>query len=97
MVGFCAIIPGDIPIDNIHYRRNTKTIYLLHGYGNNSLEWLIQSDIYNLSSEYNMAIILPEGENSFYLNRKGTGNLYGRYIGEELVEYTRKLFGLSGK
>ena len=37
------------------------------------------------------------GENRFYLDDEKSGELYGEFIGKELVEFTRKLFPLSDK
>ncbi len=40
---------------------------------------------------------MPTGENSFYLNHEAANANYADFAGEELVQYTRKVFGLSGK
>lgn len=40
---------------------------------------------------------MPSGENRFYLDDEKSGELYGEFIGKELVEFTRKLFPLSDK
>ena len=42
-----------------------------------------------------MAIVMPEGDNSFYLNNQFSGEAYGDFIGRELVDVTRRLFPLS--
>ena len=45
-----------------------------------------------------VAVILPSGENSFYLDipvRNGCLGDFGAYIGEELVQVTREMFPLS--
>ena len=44
-----------------------------------------------------LAVIMPSGENRFYLDDEKSGELYGEFIGKELVEFTRKLFPLSDK
>ena len=99
VVSFHFLLPGDRADveNNPHYRRPAKTLYLFHGYTNNSWEWLLSSDIARMSEEYNLAVILPSIENSFYLNRKGTGGRFAAYVGEELVSYTRLVFALSDK
>ena len=38
---------------------------------------------------------MPCGDNSFYLDGKATGRAYGRFIGEELVNYVARTFNLS--
>lgn len=47
--------------------------------------------------ERNLNVILPDGENSFYLNQGAAGRRYADYVGRELVAYTRKLFSLSDR
>lgn len=74
-----------------------KTIYLLHGYTGNCSDWLMSSRISKLARDRNLAIVMPSGENSFYEDDEKTGNLYGVFVGKELVEVTRKMFPLSTK
>ena len=38
---------------------------------------------------------MPAGDNKFYIDHPATHDYYGRFIGEELVDLTRKLFPLS--
>lgn len=40
---------------------------------------------------------MPSGDNMFYVDQPVTGNNYGQFIGQELVEATRKMFPLSTK
>ena len=98
-VSFNIIIPNDIlPImieGNKHFDRPMKTLYLLTGFSAANNDWLFQGNAAELALKYNLAIVMPAGENSFYLDRKGTGFSYATYVGKELVEYTRKTFGLS--
>lgn len=72
-----------------------KTLYLLNGFSGGSYDWLINAQLAQISTRYNIAIILPAGENKFYVDNAATGEGFGRYIGEELVEQTRRLFPLS--
>lgn len=96
---FNVIIPNDVPQemlgDNEYYKRNMKTLFLLHGYSGASKDWLLGSPVQELAIKYNIAIIMPSGGNSFYLDGKGTGKAYGHYVGQDLVEYVRKTFHLS--
>lgn len=80
---------------NPHYKRATKTLYLLHGFSGNSTDWVTGSNAMDISRKYNLAIVMPSGENSFYLNRKGTGMSYETFIVEELFHYITSNFGLS--
>jgi putative tributyrin esterase len=98
---FQVVIPNDVPLfmkqNNTHYERPMKTLYLLHGYFGYACDWLTGSRVQELSMLYNIAIVMPSGENSFYLNHKGTGAQYEQLIGVEIIEYTRRTFGLSNK
>lgn len=44
-----------------------------------------------------LAVILPAGENSFYLDGEATGRKFATYVGKELVEYVQKTFHLPAK
>lgn len=96
---FHVVLPNDaIPVmvaDNECYKRNMKTLYLLHGYSGASKDWLLGSQIQEMAVKYNMAVVMPSGDNSFYLDGKGTGKAYCEFVGQELVEYVTKTFGLS--
>lgn len=98
---FNIVLPNDLPdlmkMGNVHYERDMKTLYLLHGFGGNNMDWMLGSLVQDLAVKYNLAIVTPSGENSFYLDQKGTGRAFGKYTGEELVAYVRKTFGLSDK
>ena len=45
----------------------------------------------------NLAVVMPAGENAFYVDQPSIGAMHGQFIGEELVEITRKMFPLSRK
>lgn len=96
---FTAIIPNDVPPEilagNECYQRRTKVLCLLHGYSGASKDWLFGSPVQEMSGKYNLAMIMPSGDNSFYLDGKGTGKAYGQFVGQELVDYVRRTFGLS--
>lgn len=89
--------PNAFEGDNPHYNRRMKTLYLLHGHGNCNEEWLTGSSIKEYAYLYNLAVFMPSGENSFYLNHEAAKANYANYVGRELIEYTRKTFGLSDR
>lgn len=95
-------VTGIVPIrDGSSETRNAPeklpAIYLLHGYSGIDTDWLYGSDIKALAQEYNVAVFCPSGENSFYLDDEVGGEKYATYIGQELVDITRRLFPLSEK
>ncbi len=95
------VIPNDMPPilveGNKHYKRPMKTLYLLHGFSGNDCDWEYNGVAEDIAAAYNMAVFMISTGNNFYLDRKATGCQFGTYAGEEVVNYTRKLFGLSDK
>lgn len=86
-----------LPVENEIPNQGFKTLYLLNGYMGDDLDWLLETKIKRLATEANLAVVMPAGENGFYVNdQKGHRN-YSQYIGEELVTITRKMFPLSTK
>lgn len=81
------IFPGmEPPREGIMY-----TIFLLHGYTGDGENWIPEW----LAEKYNIAVVCPSGENGFWLNGQSTGHSFQTFVGEELVEYVRKTFGLA--
>ncbi len=72
-----------------------KTLYLLHGILGNYTDWLYGTRIQRWAEERDLCVVMPSGDNSMYLDQ-GT-DLYGEFVGKELVEFTRKTFPLSHK
>ena len=98
-VTFNAIIPVDKfgPQAENAEQKPLKTLYLLHGIFGNYTDWVNGTRIQVWAEANDLAVIMPSGENRFYLDDEKSGELYGEFIGKELVEFTRKLFPLSDK
>lgn len=100
-VSFQIILPNDIAEmwtkDNPNFKRKTKTLLLLHGYNGINSDWMLNSKILELANRYNIAVVCPSGENSFYLDGPETGRAYATFVGKELMTYVHKTFGLSEK
>ena len=77
--------------------RKYKTLYLLHGLLGNYTDWVSRTRIQQWAEERNLAVVMPSGDNAFYFNSRTPWNDYGTFIGEELVEVTRRMFPLSDK
>ena len=93
-----------LPVDKFSLTGNTKetekqykTLYLLHGIFGNYTDWIAGTDILRLAQARDLAVVMPSGENGFYLDQPEQGRNYATFIGEELVEITRKMFPLSRK
>lgn len=99
-VTFNALLPLDSPVipgqtEGENEVKPLKTLYLLHGYSGSHGDWLSFSKIRELSDKYKIAVIMPSGENHFYVDDEDMGALYGEFIGKELVEFTRTMLPLS--
>ena len=80
------------------YAREPKrfqTLYLLHGIFGSNNDWVTGTNIQRWAEERDLAVVMPSGENMFYIDQPNSHNLYGRFIGEELVAATRAMFPLS--
>lgn len=95
-----AILPVDklmMPGMSVREKKPFKTLYLLHGIFGNYTDWVNGTRIQAWAQDQNLAVIMPSGENHFYVDCEATGEKYGEFIGKELVEVTRDLFHLSDK
>ena len=66
------------------------TVVLLHGYTGAAANWIPE----RLAVKYNLAVVMPNGENGFWVDGISTGHRYGTFLTEELTGYVRKTFGL---
>lgn len=93
-----VLIPAESPLGfPPKEEKPFKTLYLLHGYMGNYTDWLTNTKITEMSQMMNLAVVMPSGDNSFYVDMEQSGQLYSEFIGHELVEFTRKLLPLSNK
>lgn len=96
---FYVILPNDLPepmrMGNPHYERPMKTLFLLHGYSGNNRDWLFNSQIMQLALKYNLAVVMPSGENSFYVDAKASGHQYDSLIAKDILNYVRKILGIA--
>lgn len=74
-----------------------KTLYLLHGIFGNYTDWVSGTRIQAWAQERNLAVVMPSGDNAFYVDNRKSSALYGSFISKDLVEFTRKSFPLSRK
>lgn len=96
---FQMALPNDTPPamkeGNSCYGRPMKTLFLLHGFSGCSLDWVTGSLINELAGKYNLAVVMPSGDNSFYLNGAGSCNKYEDFLCGDLISYIRDTFGLA--
>ena len=94
-----------LPVDKLDYATGDylpdtnkfKTLYLLHGLLGNYTDWISGTRLQRWAEEKNLAVVMPSGDNAFYINSKISRNNYEQFIGKELVEITRRMFPLSDR
>ena len=74
-----------------------QTLYLMHGIFGNDTDWITGTRIKMWAEDHNLVVVMPSGENKFYVDNDKSGDLFGKFIGEELVQFTRDTFRLSDK
>lgn len=62
-----------------------KTLFLLHGLTGTHTDWLLQGNAYRLASDRNIAIVMPDGQRSFYLDQPHSLH-WETWIAKELPE-----------
>lgn len=92
-----------LPADNVHFLTDTeeivpkpyRTLYFLHGlYGSDDIV-LANTSIQKFAEDRGIAIVIPCGYNSFYVDNEKAHAYYGEYVGRELLDITRNIFPLS--
>ena len=95
-----VIIPSDkISFETMDYlpapEGGYPTLYLLHGLLGNYTDWVSGTRIQRWAEDAGLAVVMPSGDNSFYVNGQTANNDYGAFIGEELPRVMRQMFPLS--
>jgi S-formylglutathione hydrolase FrmB len=83
-------------------------LYLLHGHAGHYTDWLTRTNVADYAAHYRLIVIMPEGNNSWYVNgANGSNDKYESYILQELMpdvdqrfrtiqsRYGRAIAGLS--
>ena len=98
----CLIRPVDIKIyipndprpevpKSEYADRKMKTLFFFFLYTGAASNLILE----DLAYKYNFAIVMVNGENSFYLDGLSTGHKYESFLAFEVVDYVRKTFGLA--
>lgn len=92
-VDITVILPSDKIAADVPEK--FPTLYLLHGIFGSHIDWVSGTRIQRWAEERNIAVVMPSGDNSCYVNDVSGKANYSNFIGEELVELTRKMFPLE--
>lgn len=72
------------------YRLSTRrfpTVYLLHGWSGNNLDWSTKSDVARLADQYGLILVMPDGGyDKWYVDSPvSPGDKFETYVGKEVV------------
>lgn len=87
-----------LPHDGRRYiwKEDPKTLILLHGLSDSAATWVRRTAIERYAERYNLAVLMPEVQRSWYQDMK-YGVAAFKYITEEVLEIAGKMFHLSTK
>ncbi len=74
-----------------------KTLYFLPGFSASGKELSTSLSFRLQSMMKGIAVVIPDGDNSFYVDRPDRFAWYSKFVGSEIVEVTRSIFPLSVK
>ena len=73
-----------------------KVLYLLHGYSDDHSIWMRRTSVERYAAKYNLAVIMPAVNHSFYCNEVN-GERYWDYVSEELPRTMHRFLRLSDR
>lgn len=94
-IGMATTVSIIIPED-LKANEKLKTLYLLHGYKGNHMDWLRRTSINRYVEDLRVCVVMPEANNSFYTDM-ANGLDYFTYIADELPSIMERMFPLSKK
>lgn len=83
-----VVLPDQLP------SRPLRTLWLLHGLGDDGSGWQRKTAVETLAVRDNIAVIMPEMDRSFYQN-EASGAPYYDYLTQELMPTMRQLLPLA--
>lgn len=94
---YLPIDDSDVVQPTVENPRPFRLLILLHGlFGCNS-DWIQYTRLTSYLSGKNIVVIMPNGDNSFYLDNKPDGHYYETLVRSELVNLARSLYPVSDK
>jgi len=85
-----------IGVDAAQEEALPKVLYLLHGYSDDHTIWQRRTNIERYAAKYNLAVIMPGVNHSFYCN-EFYGEKYWDFVSDELPRVMHRFFRLSDK
>ena len=88
------VIFPDSPYDLEQVDKEPKTMYLLHGGGGSSGDWLRFTNIEFFARKYNFTIVMADADGSSFYSDMVYGGNYLKFFGEELPKFVNDRFNL---
>jgi len=85
-----VILPESIPSSQ------ARVVYMLHGLGDNCTGWVRYTSIERYARAYNLALVIPEVQRSYYTDMK-LGLKYFTFVSSELRHLCSNMFGFSSQ
>ena len=99
-----VVLTAVVPVDKMdgdrlatHRRGPYRTVYLLHGLFGQDVDWIDKTHVVETAEARDIALVMPSGEDGLYLDKPEINEWHGKFISEELVEFSRRLLPLSAK
>lgn len=89
--------PTTVKVVMPEHKTPEKAMYFLHGSLCDAQNCLDNINMQQYADKYKLAIIIPDCGNFFYIDHGPAFGNYGKFVGNELVQVTRKDFNLSYK
>ncbi|MGH2347313.1 MAG: alpha/beta hydrolase, partial [Chloroflexota bacterium] len=67
--------------------RRYPVLYLLHGFSNSYASWATNTDLIRFARSYPLIIVMPTGDNGWYINDANGGPRWADYDLDELIPY----------
>ena len=95
-----VVLPSDkISFETMDYQGvpvgGYPTLFLLHGLLGNYTDWVSGTRVQRWAEDAGLAVIMPSGDNAFYIPGQTANSDYGAFVGEELPRVMRDMFPLS--
>ncbi|MDM8332637.1 alpha/beta hydrolase-fold protein [Limosilactobacillus pontis] len=87
-----------LPNDSIDYHKSdVRCLYLLHGLTGDYIDWVTNTPIKLWAEQNNYAVVMPSGDNAFYINDSASSNNYHHFISQGLPEMMENIFNFPNK
>lgn len=83
--------------DDVEEGEKLPLLVLLHGYGGNHTDWVVNSSLMRYSWQHRLAIVMPDGDNSYFLDFPERAENYEKFVAVELPSLMRCTFPVSEK